>query len=586
MGRTTENSRAPDRRNRRRQEKPSSPVGQRWQAITGFLASKECLFAAALVVAVFLAYQPAWHGGFLFDDRVHLLDNPALRPGGLTYIWAPGSFTNYWPLTFTVYGLEYRMWGLDPLGYHLVNLALHALSALLVWRVLGQLRVPGALLAAALFALHPVNVESAAWIAQLNGVLSLLLALVSLLLYLKFEQRGDRGFYACAIAAFLLSALAKGEALTLPIVMLTCAWWQRGRIEWRDVLRVVPFFAISLVMAGVEIWSEHFLQASDVIRTDGFFSRLAGAGWAVWFYLGKLLWPVDLSQCYPRWTIDSHSAATYLPGLLWVGLLVCAWWQRNAWGRPVVMLIVCYTALLAPVLGFVNIGFMRFSLVADHWQHPAMIVPCAVFASVATTLARRICNPAAAKVAALALLAALAWLTWQQAATYADAETSYRAMIQRNPACWLAYDNLGKVLDDRGDDKGAFAYYQKALELNPNYAEAHSNLGSNLARRGKVDEAIDEFQQALQFSPNLAEAHSNLGAALASRNQLDQAIAEYRKALRIKPDLALAHNNLGLALESKGQLDEAIAEFEQALYYKPDYPSARQNLESAQARQQ
>ncbi len=188
----------------------------------------EWLLAAALVVVIFLVYQPAWQGGFIWDDDVHLLNNPVLQPGGLAKIWVPGSFVNYWPLTFSVYRFEFEMWGLKPIGFHLVNILLHALSALLVWRILTHLRVPGAMFAAALFALHPVNVESVAWITQLKNVLSLPLTLLSVLFYLHYEKRGERWRYAVAVGLFFLSTLAKGMALTLPVVLLACAWWQRG----------------------------------------------------------------------------------------------------------------------------------------------------------------------------------------------------------------------------------------------------------------------------------------------------------------------------------------------------------------------
>ncbi len=187
--------------------------------------------AAALVVAVFSAYQPAWQGGFVWDDDLHLLNNPVLQADGLAKAWTSGDYINYWPLTFTVYRLEYDMWGLHPLGYHLVNIALHVVSALLVWRILEHLRIPGAMLAAAIFALHPVNVESVAWIAQLKNVLSLPLALLSVLFYLRHDRDGRWWQLAASVGFFLLSALAKGIALTLPVVLLACVWWQHGRID-------------------------------------------------------------------------------------------------------------------------------------------------------------------------------------------------------------------------------------------------------------------------------------------------------------------------------------------------------------------
>ncbi len=455
---------------------------------------RDWLIAAALVVAVFLVYQPVWQAGFIWDDDTHLLKNPVLTPGGVFHTWVPGTYVNYWPVTSTAYWVQYQLWGLAPAGFHLVNIALHALSAILIWRILALLRVPGAVFAAALFALHPVNVESVAWITQLKNTLSLALTLLSVLLYLLSESRsrlpggtpggatdpaapspasrsrlpggtlggvadpaaprpasrsrlqgGTRGgatdpaaprparrsrlsgtlgdvtdpagpsparqagptwLYVGAVVVFALATLAKGMTLTLPVVLLACAWWQRGRIQRRDLWRVVPFLLIGLMMVGMEVWQQHLAAGQTIVRSDSFLSRTAVAGCAVWFYLWKLIWPIDLMFVYPRWNLGALSAKWFLPGLLLAAVFAAAWRWRHSWGRPVLMLIVCYLALLLPVLGFVNIYFMEYSLVADHWQYAAMIVPCAAFAGVAAaTLDRRRWSRLPGAVLCLALLA-------------------------------------------------------------------------------------------------------------------------------------------------------------------------------------
>jgi tetratricopeptide (TPR) repeat protein len=573
--------------------------------------------AAILVVAVFLAYQPAWRGGFLWDDDSHLLDNPVLNPGGLAKVWVPGGYLNYWPLTFTAYWLQFKIWGLTPIGFHAVNIAVHAISALLLWRILVQLRTPGAMFAAAIFALHPVNVESVAWISQLKNILSLMLALVSVLLFLAYERQGGWWRWALAIAAFALSTLAKGMVITLPLVLLTCAWWQRGRIGRRDLLGVVPYFVIGAVMTGVEVWTQHLMGAGAAVRSDGLLSRAAVAGCAEWFYFWKVIWPLDLCFIYPRWRIESWNALSYLPGALLAILLALAWWRRGTWGRPIVMLIVCYTALLLPVLGFVNILFMCYSLVADHWQYAAMIVPCAVLAGAAATLCRwreasevgllaglatmlrmvPSAHPAAATTAmhapksprivqgclGVALLAALAVLTWRQSRMYADRETLFRTTIESNPDCWLAHANVGRALAGRGQVDEAIAHFRKALEINPDYLDADNNLGAVLAGRGQVDEAMAHFRKVLKIKPDDVDAHNNLGLVLAGRGEMDEAMAHYRRALEIKPDYANAHNNLGLALAGRGEMDEAIAHYRKALEINPDLAVAHRNLGRALA---
>lgn len=544
---------------------------------------KDWFAAAALVAAVFLMYQPCWHGGFLFDDELHLLNNPVLKPGGLAKIWVPGSYLNYWPLTFTAYWLQFQLWGLQPLGFHLVNLAFHALSALLVWRVLERLEVPGALFAAAIFALHPVNVETAAWIAHLKDILALTLALVSMLFYLDSERYGSRWRYGLAIAAFLLSALAKGTAVTLPIALLACAWWQRGRIGGRDLLRVLPYFLIGAVMAEVELWSQHSVALGEVVRTDDFFSRLAVAGCAIWFYLGKVILPFNLCPIYPRWSIDERSVLSYLPGVIWLIVLGVAWWKRRTWGRTVVMLMVCYAALLLPILGFANIYFMRFSLVSDHWQYIATIVPCAVFSGVTTTLARRLLARPVAITGVAALLVVLGVLSSLQSRIYAGSERFYQSVLARNPDCWLAYYNLGNFRESQGQVASAIADYQKALAIKPDYAEADNNLGSVLLASGQADAAILHFQRALEIKPDYVDAHNNLAMELLSRGQFDSAVAHLQRALEIDPDYPKAHNNLGNALLSHGQADLAIAQYRKALAIEPDFVDARKSLASALA---
>jgi hypothetical protein len=421
-----------------------------------------------LTAAVFFAYLPAWHGDFIWDDDLHLLNNPVLEPGGLLRTWVPGTYVNYWPVTATAYRLQFELWGLRPVGYHLVNIALHALAALLVWRILAHLRVPGAMFAAALFALHPVNVESVAWITQLKNTLSLSLTLLSVLFYLRHERYGGRWRSALAIGLFCLATLAKGMTLTLPVILLACAWWQRGRIQRRDLLQVLPYVLIGALMACTEVCLQHVSAGGAIVRSDDLLSRTAVAGCAVWFYFWKLVWLAHLVFVYPRWNLDERDVLSYLPGLLLAGILALAWWRRRSWSRPILMLVVCYVALLLPALGFVNIYFMEYSLVADHWQYAAMIAPCAAFAGlvscrlsvVGCRLQRTTDNgqrtfllrplSLAGYAACVALLATLAVLTRQQARMYTDVERLYRTTLQRNPDCWMAHLNLGVALADRG----------------------------------------------------------------------------------------------------------------------------------------
>ena len=487
----------------------------------------------------------------------------------------------------------------------------------------------GARLAAALFALHPVNVESAAWVAQLKGTLSLLLTLVSLLWYLRYEQRGGPWRYWLSLGIFVLAGLAKGMALTLPIVLLACAWWQRNRITRRDLLRVVPFVLIGLLMAGLEVWLQGRSAAvmGVVVRSDGFLSRLAVAGCAVWFYFWKLIWPVNLLFVYPRWQIDRWSLLAFLPGLLLVLILAVAWWQRRTWGRPVVMLLICYVGLLGPALGFVNVYFMRFSLVADHYQYAAMIVPCAVFAGLVAALCgaggngktgerrggegetgRRGDSAAsrdvpvspspllplspsslsAARLVALAfgvgLLATLAALTFRQSRILRRQGNAVQGHHRRQSGLLDGPRQPGEFLADEGRLDEAIDCYRNALRIFPDCVESRNNLGRASRASAGFDEAVTAYRRALAAGPNdaaRATIRNNLAAALTDSRRFDEAAAEYGAMLDSQPGLAGVHLNLGNVLAAQGRLDEAIAHFHIAGEINPGLTLAGQNLRLA-----
>lgn len=517
-----------------------------WWARLRSQGGADWLLALVLVAAVFLAYQPAWHGDFLWDDDTHLTNNPVLQPGGLIQTWIPGNYASYWPLTYTVYRLEFEAWGLNPLGYHLVNIALHALSALMLWRILARLRVPGGLFAAAIFALHPVNVESVAWITQLKNTFSLFLGLSSTYFYLRNEEESNWRRLALSLGLFFLSALAKGMVLTLPVVLLACTWWQRGSLRRRDLLRILPYLAIAALMVGMEIYQQRVASGGSVVRSDSLMGRTAVAGCAVWFYLWKLICPINLMFIYPRWNISDHNVAAYLPGALLLVILALAWWQRHRpWGRVTLMFLVGYVILLLPALGFVNIFFMQYSLVSDHWQYAAMIVPCAVFAGIVSTAGRRwFSNRLFGYGFTLGLLTVLGILTFRQSETYTDLETLYRTTLDRNPSCWMFQNNLGNLLTDQGRYLEAIEHYHKALEIDPHYADAHYNLGLAFAHLGRFEEAISSFQETLKIKPDYSQAPTNLAAALARQGRYEEAVTHYHNILDHYSDDIAALNGL------------------------------------------
>ena len=527
---------------------------------------KQCLYALLFLLAAFLAYQPIWHAGFVWDDDVLLVNNPVMQQAdGWWKVWT-GINNDYVPATSSTFWLEWRVFGANPLGYHLDNLLLHLMDAILLWRILSCLLVPGAGLAAAIFALHPVNVESVAWVAERKNTLAMLFYLGTLLLYLRFERTGRLRWYWLAAGTFLLAIFSKTAVAPLPLVLLGMAWWQRGRIQWTDLRRSLLFFLVAASGCLLAIEIQH-RAGSEIVRNDGFWSRLAGAGAAVWFYLYKAALPLHLMFVYPNPEVDPAKIVCYLPALLLaVGLALC-WHYRGRWGKGWLLAMGYFVVMLLPVLGFVNIYFMRYSHVADHWQYFAMIGPISLAAASIKKLAP-----------ALVLLLVLGWLTWQQCGIYASPETLWRATIVQNPGCGMAHDNLGVALLGKGKVDEAIAEFDKTLEFEPNSERTHYDLGTALLAKGKVDEAIAQFRRALEIMPDFIIARNNLAVALEQNGDAEGAVLELRNALKTHPENAETFVNLGNLLAKKGQFGDAIEQYRSALKINPAYADAHFNL--------
>jgi len=504
--------------------------------------------------ATLAAYFPALNGSLLWDDSHHIT-----RPGlasfqGLWRIWFDvGATWQYYPLLHSAFWLEHRLWGESVVGYHLTNIALHALSACLVVMIVRRLSLPGAWLAGFVFALHPVNVEAVAWISEQKSTLSGAFCLASMLTYLNFDQDRRKSQYLLATLLFVLALLSKTVTTTLPAVLLVVFWWQRGRLGWkRDVLPLSPWFALGISAGLFTAWFERTVigaQGPDFLITRA--QRILIAGRAICFYAGKLFWPANLIFSYPHWNVDPAIWWQWLfpAGVLafGVGLALVA---RRCRGPLAGFLI--FSGTLFPALGFFNVYPFRFSYVADHFQYLAglgIIVP------VSSLLARATERTSWGKTFTIACSAMLMLipgvLTWRQSHMYRDSETLYRETLARNPASWMAHNNLGVALEEiPGRRPEAIAEFQAALRIKPNYAEAHYNLGTQLAQiPGRQPEAIAEFQAALRLRQNYPEAHNNLGVILAQiPGREPEAIAEFQAALRLKPDYPEALYNLRVAM--------------------------------------
>ena len=539
------------------------------------------------MIVTFLAYFPALGGGFVFDDSLSI-DNPLIHASnGLRRIWFKAEAQTYYPLTESLWWLEWRWWGDHATGYHVVNVLLHAVNAVLVWIVLRRLKISGAWLAALVFAIHPVNVATVAWISEQKNTLSMLFYLVAILLYLRFDEKRRWGWYGLSLAAFVLALLSKTAVVMLPVVVLGLVWWLHRRVRLRDVLCSVPFFVLSLVMGLVNISFEYYRSMGGHLRTVGFPFRLATAGWAPWFYLHKALLPFNLMVIYPKWEVNPSHLMSYVPGAILIGALTLFWWNRNTWGRPLLFGLGYFVVTLFPVMGFFDQSFYRYSLVSDHWQYYSIVGAIALVVAAAAAIRRRVDQPgrSVAVVASLAVLLMLGVATWTRAGVYGTTETLWRDTLAKNSNAWVAHYNLGVALQQVGRIEESIAHYEQALRINPDYAEAHNNLGNALLREGKVSDAIGQHEQALRINPDYAEAHNNLGNALLREGKVSDAIGQYEQALRINPDLAEGHYNLGNALEQAGRAPEAIQYYEQALKLRPDFALARNALARLQARQ-
>jgi tetratricopeptide (TPR) repeat protein len=541
--------------------------------------------AALIVLGTVLTYLPALRAGFVFDDADLITGNSLIKAGdGLYRFWRTAEAADYYPLTWTWWWLEWRLWGDRATGYHAVNVALHAVNAVLVWIVLRRLRIPGAWLAGLVFAVHPVNVATVAWISEQKNTLSMLFAAASVLFYLQFGEQNRWRWYALSLLAFVLALLSKTAVVMAPVVLLGCVWWTRGRVRRKDLPRIAPFFVLSLVSGLLTIWFQnHRALQGLVVRPDGFGARLAAAGWAPWFYLSKALLPVGLTMVYPKWNIDPSIWASYLPGVALVGVAVFLWRTRRPWARAVLFGLGYFVVTLFPVLGFFDQGFYLYSLVADHWQYYSIVGVIAL----AVAGGARVCRGQPVHWRALAgtaLVAVLGAAAWARCRVYANNETLWRDAVARNPGAWIARLNLGDALLQAGRVPEAIQQFDVALRIEPDSAAAHYNLGDAMVRLGRVAEGIAQYEEALRINPGFAEAHNNLGSVLIRLGRFQEAARHWEEAIRIKPGYAEAHINLGNALVQAGRTEDALEQYGRALEIKPDSPDAHYNLGNAWAR--
>jgi protein O-mannosyl-transferase len=531
------------------------------------------LAAAAVAAAAVWAYAPALTGGFLWDDALFVTENPLIRGvEGLWRTWSrPGEAPQYYPVTHTVFWLEWRFFGLRTFGYHAVNLALHLLNAALVWALLRRWKVLGAGWAAAIFALHPVHVESVAWISELKNVLSTFFFLAAFLSYWDYRERRRRPGawrpYLAALALFAAALGSKTVTCVWPVAVLLAVWWKEDRNWLKELRPLAPFFALALADGLLTAWLERTkIGAQGPDWEFSVLQRLEIAGRALWFYAGKLAWPAGLSFVYPRWSLGGGAGLLYAAAF--AGVLAALWHRRKKWGRGPLAAVLFFAAALFPALGFFNFYPMLFSFVADHFQYLASL---GLIVLAAAAVPRR------AQAALGAVAVVLAFLAWDRAKAFAGPEAIWRDALAKNPAAWLAHHNLGYELLVQRRPEEAIPALRQALALRPDYPEADYNLGNALLDAGRLKEAEAQFRDIVRRRPAFAAAHVNLGNTLYRLRRFREAETAYRRALDLRP-LPEALAGLGNLLSESGRAAEALPYFEQAARLTPGSPDTLYNL--------
>ena len=503
-----------------------------------------------------------------------------------------GATKQYDPLVFTTFWLEHRLWGLDPLGYHAVNIAFHAVNVLLLWALLRRLRVRGSWLAAAVFATHPVFVQSVAWVSELKNVQSAFFGLLCLLAYVRFsipEEAAPRSrgvpewrFYALSLALFAAALASKPTVVSLPVLILLVIFWKRGEVRRADVLAVVPMMAMSFALGVVAIYVErNFARATGAAWEMPILERFLVAARSVWFYVGKLVWPVPLIPNYPRWEVSARVWWQYVPLVAAAVVMAALWLGRKKLGRGPFVAAAGFTALVAPLTGLFTVAHHLYSFVADHFQYHAapvlLALAAAGVASLRTRLGRR-GRVAGIDAACGLLLAVLILLSRRHTQAFLSEKARCLDILSKNPTAWVAMNNLGVALNAEGNPQEAVRWYREALRVRPVYPEAQSNLGVALVAMGDAKGAIRHLEEALSIWPAYANGRNNLGTAREAAGDVPAAIRQYREAVRLDPDHAQARNNLARLLARTGGSEEAIHHHREAVRIRPDWAEAHRDL--------
>jgi Flp pilus assembly protein TadD len=588
-----------------------------------FTLWQQTALTAAIIIAVAMVYLPALRGEFVWDDFLLITGNPLLQNlSGLLEIWSGGRTADYFPLTNTVFWIEHHLFDANATGYHAVNILLQIANALLVWRLLKRLDVPGAWLAGLIFGIHPIHVASVAWISELKNLLALFFALLSVLYFLELDNQRLRNSvtaYAASLVFFTLALLSKTQVVFLPFVLLLCAWWRDKKAPGtkttqsfrRDIIRILPFFLLAIVLGLVTLWFQNRGIGEEEIVIGALPRRFVNAAMAIWWYAGHLFAPVRLMAIYPNWRFDSPRVLEWMPLIDLIGVLAGLWHWRNRGTSGAFFAVACFIVALLPVLGLARMAYVRSgTVVADHLQYFADVPLLALFSAgvaYAWNQQQRMTKMATATVVTL-LVGAMGTYAFGRAEVYRNEETLWPDNLSKNPDAWQAHIMMAQRRFKQERYAEAAYHAGRAAELKPDLADIHNQLGLAYCRLERFEEGIAEYRKALQLkeakpssarSAGVAKIRANLANALAitanhlsesahtvpeeAMRRYDEAIRQYEEALDLDPKQPAIHRNLGMLLAQLGRYDEAIPHLRATLQMVPNEPAARETLDAIEA---
>ena len=536
----------------------------------------------AFFVAIFAFYFPALSGEFLWDDVIFSEEKTIHDWSGLWDIWfAPTEITevHYWPVTYTTFWLEHKLFGLDPVGYHIVNCILYFISVVLIWRLLLKLEIPGAWAISMIYTVHPLHVESVAWLIERKDLLSALFYLGAVHVWLRFRESPNLKTYALTLGLYALGMLSKSIVVTLPAALLVLLWWKQERVSAQDIMRLLPFFAIGFAIALGDYLFYLEREAKELDLAYSFLERVLIAAQAVWFYVGKLLWPTSLVVIYPHFDVSVDNLVAWLSVAAAVGVFILLWSFRHRIGKGALAGVAFFVITLSPSLGFVDYRYMEFSFVADRHQYLAGLGLISVLVGGAVhAMQPHIASFKPVAMSGFAVLViGLGILTWRQAAIYQDGITFFRYIVAHNPTAYDGYHNLGSALSKADRIEEGYEASLKSLEHQPNKAETHSNIAAALVLEEKYDEARESLKRALELDPMSDAAWQNYGSLLFKQQHYEEALAAFQEANALIPDSIQIHRGIADSYYELGNHTKAVEWIDRTLALTPA-PSVRDDL--------